>query len=196
MSFSTLSHWLSKSICKAADHHCILFIVHFQEKLLGYLLKRKTDTVTPSNYLTCKLQVANPQGGHGDREEKRGWHPGTSAGSKGTNFQANSIMKHPHFVCVCVCVCLCVHVHMAGMKADRRRNLCFLAGVILALFSLKSPRRLLQEAGFLGATGMKALHIKDLQWLSASDPHCSQGAPRPPAMPLLQHRSGRFILFN
>lgn len=44
-------------------------------------------------------------------------------------------------VCVCVCACACVCMLEAGMKADGRQNLHFLAGRILVLFFSKKLKK-------------------------------------------------------
>ena len=60
------------------------------------ILQRKADSVTPSNYRLCRFESGRSSGGLGEREEKLSRY----TGAKGTSFQTDDAMRHPHCVCV------------------------------------------------------------------------------------------------
>lgn len=102
---SRLSHWLSKSVCGTEDKCSVLLLVALSKPLSTLkessldIPQRRADTATPRNCLMC--QFASGKSSRGEREKKGSRHPGTSTGVKGTTFQTNGRMKHPHCVYGC-----------------------------------------------------------------------------------------------
>ena len=121
---SRLSRWLSKSICEAEDSPSLSLLLHFpnhcppSRKAPWMYCEGQLTLPTQGTTWCASFQGAQPQGGHGEREEKGSRHSGTSAGG-----QRNKLPdKWQNETCTlwgCVCVCLSVF-SASGMNADRR----------------------------------------------------------------------------